>query len=50
MTIIKEITLLEFKDNGKKYKVTKKVPELGISITKFFGNLNDAKSQVDEWY
>jgi len=49
MTVVKEVTLLEFKDNGTKYKVTKKLPEMNISDTKFFDNLEEATIQLIEW-
>ncbi len=48
MIIIKEITLSELKDNGKKYKVTRRLSEINVSDTKFFDSLEEAKKQVIE--
>jgi len=44
-----EISITEFKDNGKKYKVTRRNPLMNISETKFFDNKESAKKQLDEW-
>ena len=36
-------------DEGKKYKVTKRVPELAVSETKIFNNLTEAEKQFTGW-
>jgi hypothetical protein len=41
---------MEFQnDEGKKYKVTKRVPEMSVSDTKMFRNKDEAKRQFEEW-
>jgi hypothetical protein len=49
MSIKKEVSIIELKDNGKKYKVTKRVPDLSISDTKFFDSKEEAILQFKEW-
>ena len=45
-----EITLMEFENNiGKKYKVTRRIPELYVAETKIFKAKEEAKRQFDEW-
>ncbi len=36
-------------EKGTKYKVTKRVPELSVSETKIFDDLEKAKKQFEEW-
>ena len=44
-----EISFIEMKGNGKKYKVTKKVPDLSVSVTKLYSNKVAAERQFKEW-
>jgi hypothetical protein len=45
-----EITVLELENSiGKKYKVTRMLPEFFIAETKVFRSKEDAKQQFDEW-
>lgn len=44
-----EVTIIELKDNGKNYKVTRRVPDLRISDTKIFEDYEKALEQVREW-
>lgn len=45
-----EISIIELKNSlGKKYKVTKRIPELKVSETKIFKNLKKAKQQFEKW-
>lgn len=44
-----EVSILELKENGKKYKVTKRVPEFLISETKMFESKEEAIAQMKEW-
>lgn len=46
----KEISIVEMENcEGKKYKVTKRVPELSVSETKFFRTKSLAQKQLNEW-
>ncbi len=45
-----EVSIIEIEnDVGKKYKVTRHMPEMAVSETKIFRTLEDAKKQFDEW-
>lgn len=45
-----EISFLEIEDDtGKKYKVTKRVPDLSVAETKVFKSKKEAKKQFEEW-
>ena len=45
-----EVTIIELEDpQGKRYKVTRRVPEMGVAETKFFATLEEARSQFEEW-
>lgn len=45
-----EISLMEFSNHiGKKYKVTRRIPELSVAETKIFNSKWEAKKQFDEW-
>ena len=44
-----EVSIVELKANGKKYKVTRKIPELFVSEAKFFETKEEAKKQFEEW-
>jgi hypothetical protein len=49
MKIKWEISFIELRENGKKYKVTRKIPNQNISETKFFNSKIDAIEQHNEW-
>ena len=34
---------------GKKYKVTRRIPEMSVSETRVFRSKEEAKKQFDEW-
>jgi hypothetical protein len=45
-----EVSIIELKNNGKKkYKVTRRMPELHVAETKVFSSKKKAKEQLDEW-
>ena len=45
-----EISIVELKNHiGKKYKVTRRCPELYVAETKIFRTKKQAKKQFDEW-
>ena len=45
-----EVTIKEVENNiGKKFKVTRRIPELSIAETKVFRTKKEAKKQSDEW-
>ncbi|MBI5881225.1 hypothetical protein HZB90_03780 [archaeon] len=45
-----EITMMELQNNiGRKYKVTRRLPEFSISETVVFRSKEAAKKQLDEW-
>ncbi len=45
-----EISLVEFETvDGKKYKVTRRIPELSVAETKIFTSKQQAKKQFAEW-
>jgi len=45
-----EISFMEFKNNkGKKFKLTRRLPNLSVSETKFFRSKKKAKKQFDDW-
>jgi len=45
-----EVQITEFENGaGKKYKVTKRMPELSVAETKIFKTKEEAMKQFDEW-
>ena len=44
-----EVSLIELKDNGCKFKVTKRVPEMNVAETKMFDSKEEAIAQLEEW-
>ena len=46
-----EVSISEFKDknNDKKYKVTRRLPEMHVAETKFFNNKDEAKKLFEQW-
>ena len=45
-----EVSIMEYQDEaGKKYKVTRRIPELSVAETKIFDSKEKAKSQFEEW-
>jgi len=45
-----EITILEIKNHvGKKYKVTRRIPDLSVAETKVFRKKKDAVKQLQDW-
>lgn len=45
-----EVSIMELKSgNNKKFKVTRRIPELSISETKIFTGKEKAKRQFYEW-
>ena len=45
-----EVSLIELENGlGKKFKVTKRLPELSIAETKIFRTKAKANKQVEEW-
>jgi hypothetical protein len=44
-----EISIIELKNNGKKYKVTRRLPELAVAETKIFDSKENALKLFHEW-
>ncbi|MEK6886991.1 MAG: hypothetical protein AABW88_04105 [Nanoarchaeota archaeon] len=45
-----EVSIIELQSSdGKKYKVTRSLPELHVSETKLFNSKKEAKDKFDEW-
>lgn len=45
-----EVSIMELQtEKGMVYKVTRRVPEMGVAETKVFPNLNEARKQFEEW-
>lgn len=45
-----EISIIELQNTkGKKYKVTRRLPELGVSETRVFTSKKKAKELFDDW-
>ena len=45
----REVTIIELKNSVKRYKVTRRIPDLSISETLVFSSKEEAKKQFDEW-
>lgn len=44
-----EVSLIELKENGKRYKVTRRIPNMHVSETKMFKSKKEALKQLEEW-
>ena len=45
-----EVSIIEIENHiGKKYKVTRRIPDMSVAETKVFRSKQDAKKQFDEW-
>ncbi len=45
-----EVSIIEIENHiGKKYKVTRRLPEMSVAETKILDSKNDALKQVEEW-
>jgi hypothetical protein len=44
-----EITLTELENGGKKYKVTRRMPDLTVAETKIFTSREEAIKQFESW-
>jgi hypothetical protein len=45
-----EVSITEIQNHkGKKYKVTRRLPELKVAETKIFKSKEEAKEQFEEW-
>ena len=45
-----EVTIKEFQSKkGKRYKVTRRMPEMKVADTKMFKNKEEALRQFNEW-
>jgi hypothetical protein len=45
-----EVSLMELENHeGKKYKVTRRLPEMSVAETKMYDTMEEAKRQFDEW-
>jgi hypothetical protein len=45
-----EVSIIEFFENeNKKYKVTRRLPEMSVAETKIFEKLEEAKKQFNDW-
>jgi hypothetical protein len=43
-----EVSLISF-PGAKKYKVSGRIPELGVAETKVFNSIEEAKQQFERW-
>ena len=44
------VSISEFRDNGnRKFKLTRRIPELSVSETKLFDKREDAVKLMNEW-
>lgn len=45
-----EVSFIELiDDEGKKFKVTRRIPELNVAETKIFISKEEARKQFEEW-
>ena len=45
-----DISIIEVENSiGKKYKVTRRIPEMSVAETKVFRTKEEAKKQFNEW-
>jgi len=45
-----EVSVIELKDQiEKRFKVTRRIPSLSVSETKFFKTKKSAKEQLEKW-
>ena len=44
-----EVSIMELSGNGRKFKVTRRIPEMSVSETKLFRTKKKAKKQFDDW-
>ena len=44
-----EVSIIELKENGKRYKVTRRIPGMSVSETKMFKSKEEAMKQLEEW-
>lgn len=45
-----EISIMELKNNkGKRFKLTRRLPNLSVAETKFFRSRKKAKKQFEDW-
>ena len=45
-----EVSIMEFHDDeGKKFKVTRRLPEMSVAETKIFRSKKNAKKLFDDW-
>ena len=45
-----EISIFEYEnDVGKKFKVTRRLPDMAVAETKIFESKEEAKKQVEDW-
>ena len=44
-----EVSIMELDNSHKRYKVTRRIPELNVSETKVFDSKEEAKKQFWEW-
>jgi len=49
LSIIWEVTIMELQDNGKQFKVTRRIKELNVAETKLFKSKEEATRQIKEW-
>ena len=50
MKLKKEVSIIELWNGvGPKYKVTKRIPEFGITETRVFRTIEEAKLQLKKW-
>jgi len=45
-----EISIIELENHkGRKFKVTRRMPDMVVAETKFFRSKEEAKKQFDDW-
>ena len=44
-----EVSIKELRENGKRFKVTRRLPGINVSETKLFKSKEEALKQLEEW-
>ena len=44
-----EVSIIELKDNGSRFKVTRRIPDMKVAETKMFDSKEEAILQFEEW-
>lgn len=44
-----QVSIMELDDNGKRFKVTRRIPSLSVSETKIYKTKQEAMKKFNEW-